>query len=117
MKVIAKRFLVGLGLVAVAFNIGCTVRGVAQSASTRIFREVHGLRARTYQITPISDDLRTYRRIEIHPLENLMLDQIPEHTVTQLNNEIIKRTQSHNRFDQVTQVSDGSDSHESALDQ
>src|SRR2546423_1814524 len=88
MRVIRKAVLFVLGIVVAAVNFGCSARGVATSVPSRVFREVHGLRVRSYQIIPVVDDLRLYRRIEIRPLENLMLDQIPEPTVRQLNTEI-----------------------------
>jgi len=91
-----------IGIAAVSF--GCSVRSVATSVPSRIFREVHGLRVRSYQMRPVTDDLSIYRRVEIHTLENLMLDQIPELTVKQLNDEIINRTRSLNRFERITQV-------------
>ena len=104
MRKIGKAILFVLGIGVAAINFGCSARSVATSVPSRIFREVHGLRVRSYQITPVVDDLRLYRRIEIHPLENLMLDQIPEPTVRQLNTEIINRTRSLNRFERITQV-------------
>src|SRR5262245_24656209 len=98
----AGLFVLSIGIAAISF--GCSLRSVATSTPSRIFREVHGLRVRSYELTPVSDDRRHYRRIEIHPLENLMLAEIPEPTVKQLNDEIITRTQSLKRFEQVTQV-------------
>jgi hypothetical protein len=74
------------------------------SVPTRVFREVHGLRVRSYQITPVTDDLRLYRAIEVHQLENLMLDQIPESSVKQLNMEIVKGLRSQKHFDRITEV-------------
>lgn len=113
MRIIRKTLLIVLAIGIAGVSFGCSVRGVATSVPSRIFREVHGLRVRSYQITPVTDDLSIYRRIEIHPLENLMLDQIPEPTVRQLNTEIIDRTRSLNRFERITQV----DAMESALNQ
>ena len=96
-------FVLSIGLAA-AVNLGCSVRGVVTSVPSRIFREVHGLRVRSYQITPVTDDLRVYKAIEVHQLENLLLDQIPEPTVQQLNMEIVKRVRSLNHFDRITEV-------------
>lgn len=111
----AVLFVLGIGVAAV--NFGCSTRSVITSVPSRIFREVHGLRVRSYQITPVIDDLRLYRRIEIRPLENLLLDQIPEPTVRQLNTEIINRTRSLNRFDRITQVDEATGPPERALKQ
>lgn len=85
-------------------SCGCTLRGIATSAPPRVFREVHGLRVRSYQITPVTDDLRRYRAIEVHQLENLMLDQIPESSVKRLNAEILKRLRSLKGFERTTEV-------------
>lgn len=117
MRQIRKAILLVLGIGVAAVNFGCSVRSVATSVPTRVFREVHGLRARTYPITPIVDDLRLYRRVAIHPLENLMLDQIPEPTVKQLNTEIVNRIRSLNRFERITPVDEATGSTESALNQ
>lgn len=116
-RIICKAALIILSIGAAAVNFGCSVRSVATSVPSRIFREVHGLRIRSYQLTPVTDDLRAYRRVEIHPLENLMLDEIPELTVKQLNTEIINRTRSVNRFDRITQVDQASNIAERPADQ
>ena len=117
MRAMSKALLFVLVIGVAAINFGCSVRSVATSVPSRIFREVHGLRVRSYQITPVVDDLRLYQQIEIHPLENLMLDQIPEPTVRQLNAEIINRTRSLNRFERITQVDEATVPTESALNQ
>jgi len=70
---------------------------------------VHGLRVRSYQITPLSDDLRQYRRVEIRPLENLMLNEVPESVVKQLHAEIINRIRSGNHFERIAQVAEPTD--------
>ena len=106
-RTICKAALIILSIGAAAVNFGCSVRSVATSVPSRIFREVHGLRVRSYQLTPVTDDLRAYRRVEIHSLENLMLDEIPELTVKQLNTEIINRTRALTRFDRITLVDEG----------
>jgi len=93
-----------LSIVLASATLGCTVRNVVTSAPPRIFREVHGLRVRSYQISPVTDDLRRYRAIEIRPLENLMLDQIPESSVAQLNTQIARGLQALKNFDRATNV-------------
>lgn len=93
-----------LSIVLASISFGCSVRGVVTSVPPRIFREVHGLRVRSYQITPVTDDLRGYRTIEVHQLENLMLDQIPESSVRQLNREIAQGLRSLKNFDRTTEV-------------
>jgi hypothetical protein len=100
-------FVLSIGVTAV--NLGCSVRSITTSVPSRIFREVHGLRVRSYQITPLSDDLRQYRRAEIRPLQNLMLNEVPESVVEQLHAEIIKRIRSGNRFERIAQVAEATD--------
>jgi len=117
MRIFRKTLLIVLAIGIAVVSFGCSVRSVATSMPSRIFREVHGLRVRSYQITPVIDDLSIYRRIEIHPLENLMLDQIPELTVRQLNTEIINRTRSLNRFERITQVDAATGETESTINQ
>jgi hypothetical protein len=99
-----KKTTYALSIVLASISLGCSVRNVVTSVPPRIFREVHGLRVRSYQITPVTDDLRRYRAIEVHQLENLMLDQIPEASVRQLNMVIAKGLRSSNAFDRVTEV-------------
>ena len=117
MRQIRKAIVLVLGLGIAVVNFGCSVRGVATSVPTRVFREAHGLRARTYPITPVMDDLRLYRRVEIHALENLMLEQIPEPTVKQLNTEIVNRIRLLNRFERITPVDEATGKSESAHNQ
>jgi len=93
-----------LSIILALISLGCSARSVMTSVPTRVFREVHGLRVRSYQITPVTDDLRLYRAIEVHQLENLMLDQIPESSVKQLNMEIVKGLRSQKHFDCITEV-------------
>lgn len=93
-----------LSIVLASVTLGCTVRNVVTSVPPRIFREVHGLRVRSYEISPVTDDLRCYRAIEIRPLENLMLDQIPESSVAQLNTQIAKGLRSLKSFERTTSV-------------
>ena len=116
-RAICKAGLIISSIGVAAVNFGCSVRSVATSVPSRIFREVHGLRVRSYQLMPVTDDLRAYTRVEIRPLENLMLDQIPELTVKQLNTEIINRTRSLNRFERITQVDQATNSAMSTSDQ
>jgi hypothetical protein len=97
-----------MSIMLASITLGCSVRGVVTSVPPRIFREVHGLRVRSYQITPISEDLRDYKAIEVHQLENLMLDQIPESSVQQLNLEITRGLRSLRNFELIA---DASDSH------
>src|SRR5215813_9908050 len=87
-------------------SLGCSVRGVVTSVPPRIFRELHGLRVRSYQIAPVNEDLGGYRAVEVHQLENLMLDQIPESSVQQLNVEIAKGLRSLKTFELITDASD-----------
>jgi hypothetical protein len=95
-----------MSIMLASISLGCTVRGVMTSVPPRIFREVHGLRVRSYQITPVSEDLRGYKAIEVHQLRNLMLDQIPQSSVNQLNAEIAKGLRSLKNFELITDASD-----------
>src|SRR6185369_13900249 len=99
-----RKITCALSIVLASVTLGCTVRNVVTSVPPRIFREVHGLRVRSYEISPVTDDLRRYRAIEIRPLENLMLDQIPESSVAQLNTQIAKGLQALKNFDRTTTV-------------
>ena len=95
-----------MSIMLASISLGCSVRGVVTSVPPRIFREVHGLRVRSYQITPVSEDLRGYKAIEVHQLENLMLDQIPESSVQRLNLEVKKGLRSLKNFELITDASD-----------
>lgn len=95
-----------ISIILASISLGCSVRGVVTSAPPRIFREAHGLRVRSYQITPVSEDLRCYKAIEVHQLGNLMLDQIPQSSVNQLNLEIARRLRSLKNFELITDASD-----------
>jgi hypothetical protein len=95
-----------MSILLASISLGCSVRGVVTSVPPRIFREVHGLRVRSYQVKPVSEDLRGYKAIEVHQLENLMLDQIPESSVNQLNLEIAKGLRSLKNFELITEASD-----------
>jgi len=94
-----------MSIMLASISFGCSVRGVVTSVPPRIFREVHGLRVRSYQIAPVSEDLRVYKAIEVHQLENLMLDQIPESSVQQLNLEIAKGLRSLKNFELIADAS------------
>jgi hypothetical protein len=94
-----------ISIMLASISLGCSVRGVVTSVPPRIFREVHGLRVRSYQIKPVSEDLRGYKAIEVHQLENLMLDQIPESSVRQLNLEITRGLRSLKNFELITDAS------------
>ncbi len=109
MRLTAKSALFVLSISVTAVNLGCSIRSVATSVPSRIFREVHGLRVRSYQISPPSDDLHQYRRVEIRPLENLMQNEVPESVVKQLHAEIINRIRSVNRFEHIAQVAEATD--------
>jgi hypothetical protein len=95
-----------MSILFASISLGCSVRGVVTSVPPRIFREVHGLRVRSYQLTPVSEDLRGYKAIEVHQLDNLMLDQIPQSSVNQLNLEIAKGLRSLKDFAVFTDASD-----------
>jgi len=97
-----------MSIILASISLGCSMHNVVTSVPPRIFREAHGLRVRSYQITPVTADLRGYKAIEFHGLENLMLDQIPEETVEQLNTGIIQRLRSLKNFERATEVGDSS---------
>lgn len=104
-----RKIMCVLSIILALISLGCSARSVMTSVPTRVFREVHGLRVRSYQITPVTDDLRLYRAIEVHQLENLMLDQIPESSIKQLNMEIVRGLRSLKHFDRITEVDESSD--------
>jgi hypothetical protein len=106
-----------MSIMLASISLGCSVRGVVTSVPPRIFREVHGLRVRSYQITPVSEDLRGYKAIEVHQLENLMLDQIPDSSVQQLNLEITKGLRSLKNFELITDASDSQSPQRDATNQ
>ena len=106
-----------MSIMLASISLGCSVRGVVTSVPPRIFREVHGLRVRSYQITPLSEDLRRYKAIEVHQLENLMLDQIPESSVQQLNLEITRGLRSLKYFELITDASNSQSPQREATNQ
>src|SRR4030095_8975050 len=99
MKPVAKRILpFTIALALIAGGAGCSLRSFATSAPPRVFREVHGPKVRSYQLMPVTTDLRQYKAIEIHKLNNLMLDEIPAQSVEQLNAGIVKQIRALNHF-------------------
>jgi len=106
-----------MSIMLASISLGCSVRGVVTSGPPRIFREVHGLRVRSYQINPVTEDLRGYKAIEVHQLENLMLDQIPQSSVNQLNLEIAKGLRSLKNFELITDASDSQSPQRDATNQ
>jgi hypothetical protein len=78
---VQKILILTNALALIAGGAGCSLRSVATSVPSRVFREVHGLRVRSYQMMPATDDLRQYKGIEIHKHNNLMLDDIPAQSV------------------------------------
>lgn len=103
-----KILLLTITLATIAGGTGCSLRSVATSVPSRVFREVHGLRVRSYQVMPVSNDLRQYKAIEIHKLNNLMLDEMPAQSVEQLNFGIVKQITALDQFDHIA-VIDGAD--------
>jgi hypothetical protein len=63
-------------------------------------------------MTPVSNDLRQYKAIEIHKLNNLMLDEIPAQSVEQLNVGIDKQITALNHFDHIAVIDGPNDSQE-----
>ncbi|HYM00761.1 MAG TPA: hypothetical protein VEZ90_17530 [Blastocatellia bacterium] len=92
---------ISLFFAAVVASTGCSIRGAATSVPPRMFREIHGLRVRSYTLVPVTEDLSRYRAAEIRPLDNLMLDQIPERCVQRLNSRLMERIRALGRFEQV----------------
>ena len=114
----AKRILpLTIALALIAGGAGCSLRSVATSVPSRVFREVHGLRVRSYQMTPVANDLRQYKAIEIHQINNLMLDEIPAQSVEQLNVGIVKQIGALNHFDHVAVIDGANDSQEKQANQ
>jgi hypothetical protein len=108
---VAKRILpFTIALALIAGGAGCSLHSVATSVPPRIFREVHGLRTRSYQMTPVTDDLRQFKAIEIHKLNNLMLDEIPTKAVEELNVGIVKQIRALNHFDHIAVIDGATDS-------
>ena len=107
-----KILLLTITLATIAGGTGCSLRSVATSVPSRVFREVHGLRVRSYKMTPVSNDLRPYKAIEIHKLNNLMLDEIPAQSAEQLNAGIVKQIRALNHFDHIAVIDGANDSQE-----
>jgi hypothetical protein len=115
MKPVIKRILpFTIALAFIAGGAGCNLRSVATSVPPRVFREVHGLRVRSYQMTPATDDLRQYKAIEIHKLNNLMLNEIPAQSVEQLNAGIVKQIGALNHFDHIAVIEGANNTQEKA---
>ena len=112
-----KTLLLTITLATIAGGTGCSLRSVATSVPSRVFREVHGLRVRSYQMTPITNNLRQYKAIEIHKLNNLMLDEIPAQSVEQLNVGIEKQIRALNHFDYIAVIDFANDSEEKQANQ
>jgi hypothetical protein len=112
-----KILLLTITLATIAGGTGCSLRSVATSVPSRVFREVHGLRVRSYQMTPVSNDLRKYKAIEIHKLNNLMLDEIPPQSVEHLNVGIEKQIRALNHFDYIAVIDFANDSEEKQANQ
>ena len=112
-----KTLLLTITLATIAGGTGCSLRSVATSVPSRVFREVHGLRVRSYQMTPVSNDLRKYKAIEIHKLNNLMLDEIPPQSVEHLNVGIEKQIRALNHFDYIAVIDFANDSEEKQANQ
>ena len=114
----AKRVLFfATALALIAGGAGCSLRSVATSMPTRVFREVHGLRVRSYKMMPVTDDLRRYKAIEIHKLNNLMLEVIPAQSVEQLNAGLVKEIGALNHFDRITVIDGPNDFREKLVNQ
>jgi len=117
MSMLKKVLYLTTTLALIAGGAGCSLRSVATSVPSRVFREVHGLRVRSYQMTPVANDLRQYKAIEIHKLNNLMLDEIPAQSVEQLNVGIVKQIRSLNHFDHIAVIDGANDSQEQQANQ
>lgn len=114
----SKRILrLTTALALIAGGAGCSLRSVATSVPSRVFREVHGLRVRSYQMMPVTNDLRQYKAIEIHKLNNLMLDEIPSQSVEQLNVGIVKQIRALNHFDHIAVIDGANTSQEKQANQ
>jgi hypothetical protein len=114
---VKKILILTTALASIAGGAGCSLRSVATSVPPRVFREVHGLRVRSYQMTQITNDLRQYKAIEIHKLNNLMLDEIPAQSIEQLNVGIVKQIRALNHFDHFAVIDGANDSQEKQANQ
>ena len=112
-----KILLLTITLATIAGGTGCSLRSVATSVPSRVFREVHGLRVRSYQMMPVTNDLRQYKAIEINKINNLMLDEIPAQSVAQLNVGIVKQIRALNHFDHIVVIDGASGSQEEQASQ
>jgi hypothetical protein len=66
---------------------------------------------------PVTNDLRQYKAIEIHKLNNLMLDEIEAQSVEQLNVGIVKQIRTLNHFDHIAVIDGANDSQEKQANQ
>jgi hypothetical protein len=114
---VKKILILTNALALIAGGAGCSLRSVATSVPSRVFREVHGLRVRSYQMMPVANDLRQYKAIEIHKLNNLMLDEIPAQSVEQLNVGIAKQIRALNHFDHIAVIDGANGSQEKQVSQ
>jgi len=114
---VKKILILTTALASIAGGAGCSLRSVATSVPSRVFREVHGLRVRSCQMTPVSNDLRKYKAIEIHKLNNLMLDEIPPQSVEHLNFGIVKQITALDQFDHIAVIDFANDSEEKQANQ
>ncbi|HTG17572.1 MAG TPA: hypothetical protein VK747_20160 [Blastocatellia bacterium] len=114
---VKKILILTTALASIAGGAGCSLRSVATSVPSRVFREVHGLRVRSCQMTPVSNDLRKYKAIEIHKLNNLMLDEIPAQSVEQLNFGIVKQITALDQFDHIAVIDGANESQQKPANQ
>jgi hypothetical protein len=66
---------------------------------------------------PVTSDLRQYKAIEIHRLNNLMLDEVPAQSVEQLNVGIVKQVRALNHFDHIAVIDGANDSQDKQANQ
>jgi hypothetical protein len=114
---VKKILFLAITLASIAGGAGCSLRSVATSVPPRVFREVHGLRVRSYQMMPVTNDLRHYKAIEIHKINNLMLDEIPAQSVEQLNVGIVKQIRTLNHFNHIAVIEGANGSQEKQANQ
>ena len=114
---VKKILILTNALALIAGGAGCSLHNVATSVPPRVFREVHGLRVRSYQMMPVTSDLRHYKAIEINKINNLMLDEIPAQSVDQLNVGIVKQIRALNHFDHIAVIDGANDSREKQANQ
>lgn len=69
--------------------------------ANRTFRQLTGQKVRFHPVTPLREDLRHYTALEVHRLDNLMLDQMPPDLERYLNDKIFEEVRSLKLFRQV----------------